>query len=41
MAVLLRLAVHQVIVGLVGEWNEGAGHIFDVNALAILHRRDF
>ena len=36
-AFLLRLAVHQVVVGLVGGGDVGAGHVGDVDALAGLH----
>ena len=36
---LLRGAVHQVVVVLVGERPVGAGHVFAVHALAGLHRR--
>src|SRR5690349_12039870 len=39
--VALRFAIEQVIVRLVGERNESAWHVFDVNALAVLHCRDF
>ena len=37
-AFLLRLAVHQIVVGLVGGRDVGARHIGDVDALAGLHR---
>src|SRR5262249_46285375 len=41
MPVPLRLAVQQIVFRLVGERNERAGHVFDVNALPVLHCRDF
>src|SRR6476661_4571755 len=41
MAVLLRFAIHQIIVGFVGQRNKCAGHIFYVDALAVLHCRNF
>src|SRR5262249_55496853 len=37
---LLRCAVDEVIVVLVGKRSERAGHVFDVDALAVAHRRD-
>src|SRR4029079_18555189 len=41
MAVPLRFTIEQIIIGFVGERNKRAGHIFDVDALTVLHRRNF
>src|SRR5690349_4249150 len=38
---LLRFAVDEIIIVLVGHWPEGPRHVSDVDALAVAHGRDF